>query len=319
MKTINEIETPVYLKTDKNMEWPKDRLFYIMSADGLFLCRNHEWFQSCTLAKRGPGELEGQQPFAHINYPKVPKLLIEKAVGFFRRIEKEKGWESALILVWNRKAEMMELICPDQKCSWGGVEYDIPQLPQHLALIGDIHSHPTFSPKPSVTDEDDELGRPGLHIVAGYIAEKKSKWDKDPEFHAVVVVDGQRFTINDQSAVMEPFESVQLFPEEWLKKVKASPTKSWSGGGYEYTPGKVTPPSPDDERALEVISNRILKSPNQPVYYEVKQELFTKSKTASYLWCEQKAEDIVKQWKREHGQDDTTTLYQAGDSQELFH
>src|SRR5881394_2125121 len=202
MKLISNITTPVYLKTEKSMEWPKDKMFYILSRDGLFLCRNHEWFRSCVPAKPGPGELESQEKFASVNYPTIPRALIEKAVGFFRRIEKDHGWEAALIIVWNRHNQELELICPEQKNGFGSVSYDIPKLPQHLALIGDIHSHPDFSPTPSTIDEGDELQRPGLHIIAGYIT---GKWEKQLQFYCAAVVDGERFEIVNHASVMEPY------------------------------------------------------------------------------------------------------------------
>jgi PRTRC genetic system protein A len=195
-----QLSTPFYTKTDKNMPWPKDKMFYLMTRDGLFICRNHEWFSSCAPAKKGPSELEDQKPFIDLKYPMVPRALIERALGFFHLVFKDRKAESALILVWNRQTGKMELVCPKQKVSWGSVKYDIPDLPPHLALIGDIHSHCDFAPKASYTDEGDEINRPGLHIVAGYI-------DKEPpEFYCAVMADGQRFEVDDIKDVVEDYQ-----------------------------------------------------------------------------------------------------------------
>jgi len=47
--------TPIYLKLDDAADWPPDRAFYLLSREGLFLCRNHEFFSSCVRADRWPG------------------------------------------------------------------------------------------------------------------------------------------------------------------------------------------------------------------------------------------------------------------------
>src|SRR5207249_5482854 len=71
-------------------------------------------------------------------------------------------------------------IFPDQVATvgrnrWGdtwpiGVEYDAPtDLPSNLAIIGDIHCHVDGGAYASYTDKDDEVHRPGLHVVVGQI------------------------------------------------------------------------------------------------------------------------------------------------------
>ncbi len=310
MKLQNDnITTPVYLKTEKHMEWPKDKLFYILSSEGLFLCRNHEWFKSCAPAKRGPGELESQKSFAELSYPQIPRAITEKAVGFFRRIEKDHGWEAALILVWNRITNEMELVCPDQKASGGSVKYDIKalKLPQHKAIIGDIHSHPTFSPTPSYTDTDDEKARPGLHIIVGYVEGKFH----EIEFHIEIVIDGERFKVKPYE-IMEPYESSDpdSVPKEWLDKCKPL-YKEWSGSdhhGYSSYGGSTTGsgyqyqttrgPDKADKEVITKILSAFAKRSICPTNYEVRQALFIGTKMAGYTWCEQKAEKFIKAWEK---------------------
>lgn len=309
MKLENEnIVTPVYLKTEMDMTWPKDKMFYLLSSDGLYLCRNHEWFQSCALSKHGPGELEPQKPFVRLNYPKVPQTLLEKAVGFFRRVFKENHWESALILVWNRQTQAMELVCPDQKASGSSVDYEIPKLPQHLALIGDIHSHCDFSPKPSFTDEKDETYRPGLHIVAGYI-------NSTPEFYCVAVVDGARFEVDkkDHHTVMEPYEDSdpKAAPQEWLDKVVAKYKGGGLMGGYygggDYYGGDfwqnrpVNPPDDNDQKVIDEILATYLKREKRPKVNEVENAMWRQTKVASLRWCENRAEEFMLEWDQAHG------------------
>jgi PRTRC genetic system protein A len=308
MKLENDnLSTPIYLKTDKHMDWPKDKLFYLLSSDGLFLCRNHEWFTSCSLAKRGPGELEGQQPFAAIKYPKVPKVLMEKALSFFRRIEEEHHWEAALILVWNRETQSMDLVCPDQKASDTSVKYDIPKLGQHLALIGDIHSHCNLSPNPSITDEHDEFNRPGLHLIAGRIN------DKTVQFYAAIVIDGQRFDVAFEQVVEGYGDSNPASaPAEWLDKVKPE-YKQYAGGyyygdyasdGYEGSSSMVAL-SPKDMKLIKKLLADFMLQPVQPKYEDVRAMLYNRALSAGYKWCEVRAAQFIKEWNKAHEKETT--------------
>jgi PRTRC genetic system protein A len=295
---LPNVVTPIYVKTDRDMVWPKDKLFYLLTANGLFLCRNHEWFQSCSQAKKGPGELELQEPFATVSYPAIPRLLLEKAVGFFRRVDQEHHWEAALILVWNRNTNAMELVCPDQKNSGGGVEYEIPKLPQHLALIGDIHSHPSFSATPSTIDKDDEDNRPGLHVIVG-----KINWPT-PEFSCVTVIDGQRFTVAPEH-VLEGYKDSDpaQAPAEWLGKVKAK----YSGGGQygsAYYGGSSYGGSDDnishkDKAEYKRIRKDALNLAVQPTFEQVRMQLWSGT-TCTNAWCDNKARDIIKEWHELH-------------------
>lgn len=302
MKLENDnITTPVYLKTEVNMEWPKDPMFYILSSDGLYLCRNHKWFTTCALSKHGPGELEPQKPFCKLKYPIIPRAIIEKAVGFFRHIEFEKHWESALILAWNITTQAYELVCPDQKASGASVKYDIPALPPHLMVVGDIHSHCNFSPHPSMTDEGDEENRPGLHIIAGYIDREQ------PEFAVVAVVDGQRFTVTEHKDVMEPHidSDPDDAPEEWVKKVKPSYT-STGGWGSDYNDGywskEPIEPEAADMKIINAELARFMAYEHRPSWQTVSNVIFRETKRATIRWCEKRAKEFVKEWKAAHAE-----------------
>jgi hypothetical protein len=315
MKNINTENSgpPVYLKTEDNGEWPKEKLFYLLTGDGMFLCRNHQWFQSCVKSNSGPGGLAKQEEFCRLSYPDMPKALLEKAVGFFHHIYKKHHWESALILVWNRQAEAMELVCPEQKASCAAVQYDIPTLPPHLAVIGDIHSHCNFSPKPSDggqgTDTHDELHRPGIHIIVGGIEKEP------PEFYCAAVVDGERFEVKDINDVIEDYRGRDdQFPQEWLAKVKE---KKWEqgggyyggGGGHYGSYGSYKNWNGDYEKQQreremkdrEAIRKTLMgfhKREKCPTLAEVQQALFRATDDASMLVCEAKAEKFIEAWPK---------------------
>lgn len=298
MKNINPdpLGVPVYLKTD-NEPLPKDKLYYLLTRDGLFLGRNHPFFSSCIPAKTGPGELAEQKSTVTLNYPPIPRDLFQRAVGFFHLVFKAHHWESALILAWNRNTQAMELVCPEQKASGAHVDYTIPTLPHHLSLIGDIHSHCDFSPRCSYTDEEDEMKRPGLHLVVGYI-------DKEPPtLYAATVVDSHRFELNNPWDLVEDYiqRDTANVPPEWIELVKEkkweyssghySDYSSYAGGGWFRRK-----PPPEDRAIIKQVLENFLQHPICPDESEVSRVLFHETKKTSYLYCDKKAAKFIRNW-----------------------
>lgn len=315
---MNKITTPVYIKTDDDMVWPEDKFFYLVAREGVFRCRNHEFFQSCVIMKDGPKELASQHKFLRPNYPKIPQALLERAVGFFHRVWKKQNSEAVVVLGYNRSTRQIELIVPDQIGINGSpskydphgypmdVKYEIPKLPPTLVMIGDIHCHVDGSAYASGTDTFDEKHRAGIHIVVGHI-------DKEPPtFHTEIVQDGERFTISDIGRVAEGYTQrrTKEVPEEWMGKVKLEAKKysgysyqgtgeSYYGTGYSSYGGGSVEPSPRDLEIINGIISRFKKKGLCPTPCELRQCLFTATSHASYRWCEQKSEEVVNEWIEE--------------------
>ena len=229
----DQLYTPVYLKTAEAMPWPQEEpVFHLLTRDGLFLCRNHTFFTSCVPTEAWPSELAAQTPFLRIRYPRLPRPLIERVVGFFDLIGERHASEAAVLLAWDRQAEAIVPIVPPQTGTVGttsygdaypiDLEYEVPPLPPHRMLIGDIHSHVDGAAYASYTDKADELHRPGLHVVVGRIQ------DEPPQFHCEVVADGVRFRVRDLDLVMEGYRYRRRHevPREWLSQVSVQPWRS---------------------------------------------------------------------------------------------
>ena len=259
--------TPIHLKTDDQMAWPQDKAFYVLSRDGLFLCRNHPFFSSCVPTDRWPGELAAQRPFLKLNYPRLPRPLIERVVGFFDLIGERHSSEAAVLLAWNTRTEEIELIVPDQVGTVGGTSYgvrypidlyyEIPALPPHLMLIGDIHSHVDGPAYASWTDKADEAYRPGLHLVVGRIL------GEPPEFHCEVTADGTRFRVKDLALVIAGYQKRRRdVPHDWLAKVSV---ELWSNSKrrsqYSHSSGTMPYSAPRELEAEEVSPSATHKSP----------------------------------------------------------
>lgn len=219
--------TPVLLKTTEDMPWPEDQsVFHLVTADGLYLCRNHEFFVSSVSTNQFPQELAGHRSFLRLRYPRLSQRTFERIVGFFGVIGESFGAEAAVLLAWNPDQAQIEILVPPQRSlvssGWGGkchplsVDYEMPALPTGWRWIGDMHSHADEAAYSSYMDEKDERHRPGLHIVVGRISQEP------PEFHAEVVIDGVRFGVPNLESVVEGYAQrrVSEVPADWIDKVR---------------------------------------------------------------------------------------------------
>jgi len=220
----NQLVTPIYLKTQADTPWPEDKVFYLLTADGLFLCRNHPFFRSCVRAPRWPTELARHEPLLAVNYPKLSRRLMERVVGFFDRVAQLHTSEAGVLLAWDPTAKRVRAIVPDQvatvnRTRWGdtypiGLEYEAPaNLPADWTVIGDVHSHVDAAAYASYVDQHDETHRPGLHIVVGRIQYEP------PDFHVEAVVDGTRFTVQPDRVIGGYQRRNMNVPAAWLDKV----------------------------------------------------------------------------------------------------
>lgn len=231
-KNVNKsVIAPIYIKTSSEECWPEDSFFYILGSNGLFLCRNQEFFSSSIPMEGGPSVLQEQEAFLKILYPQLPRRLLEIAVGFFTVIYGIYGAEAAMLLIWNKTRRRYKLLVPEQRSivfeNLEGrifplsVHYELPNdIQADEYVIGDIHSHCNASAFSSLTDQNDEKHRTGLHIVVGRIKKEP------PEFHIEAVIDGVRFNVKPE-IILEGYKRRRKgIREEWVKKVQIETRKS---------------------------------------------------------------------------------------------
>src|SRR5262249_26301967 len=220
--------------------WPEDeRVFYLLTGSGLFLCRNHAFFQSCVPARDWPSELAAHAASVRLRYPKVSRRLFERIVGFFDRVGRRYGAEAGVILAWDTVARRVQLVVPDQRATVGrsgwtgevypiGLHYETPaDLPPHLVVFGDVHSHVDEAAYASGTDKYDERHRAGLHIVVGRLSREP------PELHVEAVVDGVRFPVEPAGGITGYRKRSRRAPDAGRDKVKVEPT--WKPTTYSPT------------------------------------------------------------------------------------
>ena len=224
-----DLLTPVYLKLEENATWPADEVFFMLSRDGIHLCRNHRFFRCSVPAPRFPSELAAHEPFLDLrDFPRISQEIVEIAVGFFHEVYCRFGSEAGLLLVWNEMTEQLRLVCPEQratitKAASGvfpiGLHYTIPDLGRDDLLLGDLHSHADESAYASVTDKTDEQFRTGIHVVVGRLGDVDRR--RPPDFHIDVVADGKRFNVLRAETILEGYEAPNRdFPGEWLDRIE---------------------------------------------------------------------------------------------------
>lgn len=240
--------TPIVLKTRPGtLAWPDgERMFYVLGSNGLYVCRNHEFFKSCAPARDWPCELAEQDPFLLPEYPRIPRESFERIVGFFDRIGALHGSEASVLLAWDPTRERVEVVVPRQRATVYtsrttgkphpiGLHYWPPtDLPPEWIVFGDVHSHVGLSAYASETDKEDEEYRPGLHFVVGRID------TEPPEIHIEAVVDGMRFPIEREDVIEAYHERSSDVPADWIDRVEVLEEEpvSWSyyqghdGDGY---------------------------------------------------------------------------------------
>jgi hypothetical protein len=209
----DSVSTPIYLKTGEDFAWPEhEPMFYLLAKDGIYLCRNSRFSKSCVKTDRFPSGLASQETFLQSNYPKIPQILLERVVGFFDVIAQRHDSECGALFVYDINREVMDVVIPKQTGGPAHLDYEVPTLAPGVLLIGDIHSHVNVGAFSSGVDQDDEVYRPGIHLIVGVIRREP------PEFHCEIVSDGARFKVNDLGIISEGYEKRRTgeVPQQWL-------------------------------------------------------------------------------------------------------
>src|ERR1043165_3813814 len=111
---VPKLFTPVYLKLTDEMPWPEhEKIFYLLTRDGCFLCRNHLFFRS-SVAGKLPAELASHEGFLDLSYPRLAQRHFERVIAFSDIMGGLPGAEAAVLLVWNTRTRAVEVIAPPQ-------------------------------------------------------------------------------------------------------------------------------------------------------------------------------------------------------------
>jgi len=211
---------PLYLKTPEFVE-PSASLYYLVTANGIFLVQKTALFSSITKAQAVPGLLS-QEASCQLCFPRVPRAVMEQVYGFFQAVYEHWQGEAIVFLYYAPESGTFRIAVPSQTLfryqSVSGrwrterrVVYGSLPRPQGFVKLGDVHSHADLSAFFSCTDDQDDT-EDGLRIVLGDLHYVQ------PDVSVSFVANGTRFLLEPEE-VLEDFSTPLPPPQEWLEQV----------------------------------------------------------------------------------------------------
>jgi hypothetical protein len=162
------------------------------------------------------------QEQATFTLPRISWQLIEKMDQFFREVFKLHGTESIVILTYDPEYLDHEnpslgwgCIAPKQENTAGHCNYTLDEdfmavKPEHVHIVGSVHSHPEMAAFASGTDHADQKDFDGIHITYG--------WSKNgpTEYYIEFVIAGSEWVCKPEQ-VFEPAPRPELDVAEEIK------------------------------------------------------------------------------------------------------
>jgi hypothetical protein len=190
----------------------------------------------------GPDVLASVQEEAFYNMPKIPQNLTDKLDEFFRLVHAQHGTESIVILTFDPTKEDSSgwgILVPEQTNTSVHCKYDADSIvdlkPDHVIIVGSVHSHPEMAAYASGTDHQDQADFDGIHITYGW---QKSVNGGATQYHAEMQLSGTAYKLNIEDVFETNITLKDPDPEvvEWTGKVKkALPPYQPSVTGVQQT------------------------------------------------------------------------------------
>lgn len=186
---------------------------------------------------------------AHFNLPKIPYDLRMTLDDFFRAADKKFHTEAIVQLTFDPEAHAAGdakwngwgFLVPKQENTASHCNYDptstAGEKPDHVYLVGSVHSHPGMSAFASGTDHADQDGNDGLHITYGW---QDSVNGGETQLHCEMQVGPQNW-IFESSTIFEdaPPRVVSGEVEDLLEKVTkkvTTPVSQFGRGPAGFPP-----------------------------------------------------------------------------------
>jgi len=124
-----------------------------------------------------------EESYAWFTLPKIPARMVAEMRKFFYAVEDKYGTEGIVVLTFDQEFRGTEnedlgwgFAVPEQQNTAGHCNYDKKEiyesLPDHITIVGTVHSHPKMTAFASQTDHNDQAGFDGLHITYGWLHDK---------------------------------------------------------------------------------------------------------------------------------------------------
>ena len=164
---------------------------------------------------------------AEYSLPPIPRVLIDKLDEFFRLVDTQHGTESIVLLTFDPNfegsSEGWGVLVPEQTNTSVHCKYEadsvVDQKPDHVMIVGSVHSHPKMAAYASGTDHEDQADFDGLHITFGW---QSSVNNGATQYHIEMQMAGNSWTLRPEDV----FETTKFLKEAdpevvaWTDKVK---------------------------------------------------------------------------------------------------
>lgn len=190
--------------------------------------------------------------------PPIPRLIVDKLDEFFRLVDAQHGTESIVLLTFDPSKDDSSgwgVLVPDQTNTSVHCNYNpdsiVDEKPDHVLIVGSVHSHPGMAAYASGTDHSDQADFDGLHITYGW---QKTVNNNSTQYHIEMQMAGTSWTLKPDD-VFESF-TIQKEPDPdvvgWSTKVKkAYPPLHTQAGVYNKP---ATPPAPYQAARQTIVS-----------------------------------------------------------------
>lgn len=158
--------------------------------------------------------------------PLIPKVIVSKLDDFFRSVEKIHNSEAIVLLTFDTTKDDSSgwgILVPDQENNAAHCNYDplsvADQKPDHVMIVGSVHSHPSMSAYASGTDHKDQADFDGLHITFGW---QHSVNNNATQYHIEMQMSGNVYTLEPNQVFESEDPAKDPDPEvlQWIDKVK---------------------------------------------------------------------------------------------------
>jgi hypothetical protein len=210
---------PFYLKT-ADFDEPRDPTYYLVAANGIFLVKKTRIFAAVTAATTVAG-LDAVGPSLALQFPHVPRGILEQTYGFFRYVYQHFEGEAIVFIYYSPERDEFKVEAPPQRLTrrwtrsgWSmalSVEYQTIPRPCGYIKLGDAHSHADCSAFFSSTDDEDDE-EDGLRVVMGRMDRVR------PDVRVSFIANGIRFGLEVED-VLEGFVDPLPPPSAWTRRV----------------------------------------------------------------------------------------------------
>jgi len=164
---------------------------------------------------------------AEYTMPSIPRIIVDKLDEFFRLVHAQHGSESIVILTYDTTKEGSEgwgVLVPEQENNSVHCKYDNDSIaaikPDHVMIVGSVHSHPEMSAYASGTDHADQADFDGVHITYGW---QKTVNQGATQYHIELQIGGNNYKLDPEDVfeyAAPPIKDPDPQVLEWSTKVK---------------------------------------------------------------------------------------------------